>query len=650
MSSDNEFDKYLNNLDSEDQQVLNEYMDNLDLEYNPQLDEYLDRIEEQNKPEMRSSIWNNDSSETDNEDKSQDVIQNTTQDANPEDEHLEVRNDAKAIAEVIAETAERYDEDVDPLQVSLLDGDFEPYVDTLRYKDEPEPDSKKNKKKNLQVNNAVRPDNNYDDVLYIDNIPKKRGLPVFITVILVLLILGGGGFAVYRYTNLLDFVKKQEAEATTELVVTTEATTEEATTEELPGPYATVDYTLHDPHTTNDTIVYDSNPYSLRYPQEEWPLTRDEDGNEREATQEDLYPTIALEAVEGSLNSTSPNPDNLAETQVMTSRYMVLVDLADDSIVAKRDSDVVINPASMTKILTVLTAVDMIDNLDDTFKITHEDVRYAMENDCSAVGFLEGETVTVRDLIYGTIVCSGADAAVGLAEYCCGGQDAFVEKMNEKAEELGISDTAHFTNVVGVYDENLHCTMEDMAVIISTAVQNELLADVLNTRIYQTTPDPNIVSADVYNRIQVGEDGTLTLAPKDDAGTGDNNEAEAGEETGEETTGDDAAGDNDAGDNAEDTGNETGDDITDEDIERGVLQVAKNGIQISNMFMRRIEDKDTGGEVLGAKTGFVNAAGFCCASYYKSNSGKEYVCVTGDTYSSWRCIYDHVGIYRSLAK
>ena len=299
--------------------------------------------------------------------------------------------------------------------------------------------------------------------------------------------------------------------------------------------------------------------------------------------------------------------------------------MSDDSIIAKRDSDVVVNPASMTKILTVLTAADLIEDLDDTFVMTDEAIKYAYDNDGSAVGFLVGEKVTVRDLIYGTIVCSGADAAVGLAQYCCGSHEAFVEKMNDKAKELGISETAHFTNVVGMYDENLHCTMEDMAIILSTAMQNDLLKEVLNARTYQTTPDPTVLPDDVRKElgISVSDDGDET-EPIESVTT------EASEEAGDH-------------DNAETS------EATTEEIDPGVLLIATDGIQISNWFMRRIEDKDTGGEVLGAKTGYVSAAGFCCASYYRSASGKEYVCVTGDTYSSWRCIYDHVGIYRSLA-
>jgi D-alanyl-D-alanine carboxypeptidase (penicillin-binding protein 5/6) len=70
------------------------------------------------------------------------------------------------------------------------------------------------------------------------------------------------------------------------------------------------------------------------------------------------------------------------------------------------------------------------------------------------------------------------------------------------------------------------------------------------------------------------------------------------------------------------------------------------GITISNWFLRRIEDKDTGGEVLCAKTGYVAQSGNCAVSYGVDADGREYVCATTGAHSSWRCIYDHVALYK----
>ena len=69
-----------------------------------------------------------------------------------------------------------------------------------------------------------------------------------------------------------------------------------------------------------------------------------------------------------------------------------------------------------------------------------------------------------------------------------------------------------------------------------------------------------------------------------------------------------------------------------------------DGIILSNWFLRRIEDKDTNGEVLCAKTGFVEQSGSCAASLSVGNDGKEYICVTAHANSPWLCIYDHVAL------
>lgn len=75
--------------------------------------------------------------------------------------------------------------------------------------------------------------------------------------------------------------------------------------------------------------------------------------------------------------------------------------------------------------------------------------------------------------------------------------------------------------------------------------------------------------------------------------------------------------------------------------------VNPEGITISNWFLRKIEDKDIGGEIGGAKTGFVNESGNCAVSSMVSTSGTEYICCTANSTSSWRCIYDHVDIYKA---
>lgn len=265
--------------------------------------------------------------------------------------------------------------------------------------------------------------------------------------------------------------------------------------------------------------------------------------------------------------STTSTTKSLGEEIV--SNYAIFIDLDSDTILAQKDFKTIISPASMTKVLTVLVAAEYMEasQMDDTFTMTLDITDYSYVNDCSNVGFLDGEVITVRDLFYGTILQSGGDAAVGLATYIAGSHEAFVEMMNEKLEELGLSDTAHVTNCVGLYDENHYCTAYDMAMIMEAAIANDICREVMSARTYTTS-------------------------------------------------------------------------FTEQHPE---------GISISNWFIRRIEDKDTGGKVVCAKTGYVVQSGSCAVSYGNDLTGKEYLCVTADASSSWRCIYDHVALYKMFA-
>lgn len=252
----------------------------------------------------------------------------------------------------------------------------------------------------------------------------------------------------------------------------------------------------------------------------------------------------------------------------IVSEYAILIDVDSGEILAERNAHVRMNPASMTKILTALVAAEQAEDLDDKLTVTREITDYGYINDCSSAGFVIDERVSVRDLLYGTILPSGADAAVGLAVYVSGSQEAFVELMNERLKELGLSKTAHFTNCVGVFDKNHYCTAYDIAMILEAAIDNEICREVMSTRIHTT----------------------------------------------EKT-----------------------------------LQNPE-GLELSNWFIRRIEDKDSGGKVLGGKTGYVAQSGNCAASFAALDNGRNLVCVTANASGKWRCIEDHVKLYKQFSR
>lgn len=175
-------------------------------------------------------------------------------------------------------------------------------------------------------------------------------------------------------------------------------------------------------------------------------------------------------------------PDTVKLGKEIDSRYAVLIDLEAGEILAEKKAGALVSPASMTKILTILTAAEHTGGLNGSFVITQEIVDYCRANGCSTAGFLPGEEVSLTDLFYGTILPSGADAALGLACYVAGSQEAFVEMMNQKARELGLSSAARFANCIGLYDEDNVCTVYDMAMILWAAMENNVCRAFLTER------------------------------------------------------------------------------------------------------------------------------------------------------------------------
>lgn len=292
------------------------------------------------------------------------------------------------------------------------------------------------------------------------------------------------------------------------------------------------------------------------------PYTEPEDGKAAETGAE------GQEELKNHVYSAQATGATTSADEEVQSTNGIFIDLESGNILFDRDAHTRINPASMTKVLTVLVAAENIEDWSDTFEITPEITDYAYVHDCSTVGFAKNEVVTVEDLFYGTVLCSGGDAALGLATYVAGSQEAFVEMMNERVRRLQLSDTAHFTNCVGLYDEDHYCTVYDIAMIMEAALDRPECREILSAHTYTTSPTAE----------------------------------------------------------------------------------HPDGITISNWFLRRIEDKDTGGEVICGKTGFVAQSGSCAVSYGMDAAGKEYVCATVNAHSSWRCIYDHVELYKRFAK
>lgn len=137
--------------------------------------------------------------------------------------------------------------------------------------------------------------------------------------------------------------------------------------------------------------------------------------------------------------------------------------------------------ASITKIMTAILAIENNDDLDRTLTVS---ATAAAENE-SSMYLLEGDKLTLRTALYGTMLRSGNDAAVVVAEATAGNAEKFVDMMNQKAKELGMTHT-HYSWPNGLVDEDNYSCARDMAVLGRYAMQNETFAEIVKTWYIET--------------------------------------------------------------------------------------------------------------------------------------------------------------------
>lgn len=252
----------------------------------------------------------------------------------------------------------------------------------------------------------------------------------------------------------------------------------------------------------------------------------------------------------------------------IVSEFAAVINADSGEVVAAKGLHNRIFPASTTKIMTALVAFENASDLTKTYTITTELVDPFYREGASLAGFSDGEPVTIRDLLYGTILPSGAEAAEALAIATVGSSARLVDLMNEKAISLGLKDT-HFANVSGLHDEQNYSTIYDIAVILHAAMEVPFLKELLSTYKYTTASTP----------------------------------------------------------------------------------AHPAGIELtSTLFSYMYGTEPEGADILGGKTGYVDEAGYCIASFGKSDAGTEYICVTAKGQSRWPAVFDQINIYTKYAK
>lgn len=192
-----------------------------------------------------------------------------------------------------------------------------------------------------------------------------------------------------------------------------------------------------------------------------------------------------------SRNKPAPSFPIASETTVsipadrLHSPNAILIRLTDHRILMQKKSEEKIYPASLTKMMTTIVAIENLPNLHEKIKLPGSMFHDLFEADATMAGFQPNEQVEAIDLLYGVLLPSGAESCIGLAGQIAGSEQGFVKMMNQKASELGMDHT-HFENVTGLHDKNHYTTVKDLAVLLSYALQNDTFREIFTSPRHST--------------------------------------------------------------------------------------------------------------------------------------------------------------------
>jgi serine-type D-Ala-D-Ala carboxypeptidase (penicillin-binding protein 5/6) len=193
---------------------------------------------------------------------------------------------------------------------------------------------------------------------------------------------------------------------------------------------------------------------------------------------------------------TFTQPDNFTDaeydaisvdTRKLVSQNAILVSLEDHKILFNKNSKDTIYPASLTKIMTAIIAIEKLKDSEQPVTLPADMFDSLYEEGASMAGFSPDETVPAIDLLYGVLLPSGAECCIGLADFIAGSEASFVKLMNEKAEALGMKNT-HFMNSTGLHDPDHYTTVEDLSILLNYALKNDTFRSIFTASRHSTEP------------------------------------------------------------------------------------------------------------------------------------------------------------------
>ncbi len=192
----------------------------------------------------------------------------------------------------------------------------------------------------------------------------------------------------------------------------------------------------------------------------------------------------------------------------LSATHAALAAVADGKLIAANGADERVYPASLTKIMTLIVAVEYLKDdaaLQETITISEDIVKAMAEAEASGMGLAPGEQLTVEALLYALMLKSDGVAACQLARHIAGTEGAFVALMNQKAQDMGLKNT-HFMNPTGLHHEDHYSTCRDMATIMGYAMNMSLCRKIMTEDAFDadcTTSNGSTFPYHIYHNLLI---------------------------------------------------------------------------------------------------------------------------------------------------
>ncbi|MFA5792603.1 MAG: D-alanyl-D-alanine carboxypeptidase family protein [Candidatus Gracilibacteria bacterium] len=204
----------------------------------------------------------------------------------------------------------------------------------------------------------------------------------------------------------------------------------------------------------------------------------------------------------------SPLPieeENAGQPAQMSAGSILAIDLKSQSILFEKDSNIKRPIASLTKLMTAYIILEE----NDPNSVVNVSTN-ASGTGGSRMGLQAGEQITIKDLLYGLLIESGNDASVALAEFNAGSESEFINKMNIRANALGLNNT-HYANTSGLDDENAYSTAHDLTVLATHLLKDNTIREIVKNSSFEITSLSGQTHKLINTNILLGESGIKGL-------------------------------------------------------------------------------------------------------------------------------------------